>query len=62
MTLVLEGQDALSAIPVKTLRQPKPVDYVLLVLHCVSNLEQNKLGSQRELEEAESLHLYCLGF
>lgn len=39
MTLVLEGQDALSALPVKTLRQPKPVDYVLLVLHCVSNLE-----------------------
>lgn len=39
MTLVLEEQDALSALPVKTLGQPNPVDYVLLVLHCVSNLE-----------------------
>ena len=62
MPLVLGVQDALSALQVKALKQTKPVRYVLLVLHCVSNLEQNKLGSQGELEEAESLDLYCIGF
>jgi len=56
--LVLGEQDVLSALQVKALRQPKPGDYMLLVLHCVSSMEHNKLGFRAELEEAESLDLY----
>lgn len=32
---------------------------MLFFLHCVSKLEQNKLGSQ-ELEEAENVDKYCI--
>lgn len=59
--LILELQGNLSTLQVKALKKHKPVDCVLLFLHCVSKLEQNKLGSQ-ELEEAENLDKYCIAF
>lgn len=56
----LKCKDVLSALQVKALKQPELVDYMLLVLLIASNIQQNKLGYQGELEVSKSSDLYCV--
>lgn len=46
LPLSLRLQGDLSAHHMKSLKEYEPVDFVGFFLHCVSKLEQNKLGSQ----------------